>query len=83
MMMRIVAALAMIAVASAHTQEEIEKKGKEIMEERRVQHGHWMQVSTPETYDFIVDHLGVSHSSCANSRAAPRSHSCCDRRPAG
>ena len=65
MMMRIVATLAVIAVASAHTQEEIEKKGKEIMEERRVQHGHWMQVSTPETYDFIVDHLGVSCSSCA------------------
>jgi hypothetical protein len=59
--MRSFAVIAGLVVAvSAHSQEEIDKKGTEVLEERRSQHGHWMQITTPETYDFVVDHLGVS-----------------------
>jgi hypothetical protein len=63
-MMRTIFCLVILAVASAHTEEEIEKKGQEVLEERRSQHGHWMMVTTPETYDFVVDHLGVSKTDC-------------------
>jgi hypothetical protein len=53
-------ALALVAVATAHTQEEIERKGREVMEEYRRDRGHWIFLNSQGMVDHMVDHMGAN-----------------------
>ena len=46
-------ALALLATATAHTQEEINKKGAEVMEEYRRDRGHWIHLSDMTHIDHM------------------------------
>jgi len=50
--------LSALAAANAHSQEEIDRKGAEIMEEYRTQRGTWVHALTQHDIDFMVDHIG-------------------------
>jgi len=54
------AVLALAAVATAHTQEEIERKGREVMEEYRRDRGHWIFLNSQGMVDHMVDHMGAN-----------------------
>ena len=54
----IIAALC-IGLGAAHTQEEIERKGREIMEEYRRDRGHWIFLNSQGMVDHMVDHIGA------------------------
>ena len=55
----IVSALLLCAyVCTAHTQEEIDRKGAEVMEEYRRDRGHWIHLSDMSHIDHMVDHIG-------------------------
>jgi hypothetical protein len=56
----------------AHTQEEINKKGAEVMEEYRKDRGHWVSLTDPGMVDHMVDHIGVSSTSQAFSHTLRR-----------
>jgi hypothetical protein len=51
--------------ALGHTQDEIDKKGEEVMEEYRKDGGHWQHISEARTVDHMVDMVGVSTRSAA------------------
>ena len=53
----IIAALC-VGLAAAHTQEEIERKGIEVMEEYRRDRGHWIFLNAINMVDHMTDHLG-------------------------
>ena len=55
----IIAALC-IGLGAAHTQEEIERKGREIMEEYRRDRGHWIFLNSQGMVDHMVDHIGAN-----------------------
>ena len=57
-MKAVFATLALAALASAHTQEEINRKGAEVMEEYRRDRGHWIHLSDMSHIDHMVDHIG-------------------------
>ena len=42
---------ALLATVSAHSQEEIDKKGAEVMEEYRRDRGHWVSLTDPGMVD--------------------------------
>ena len=52
--------LALAALASAHTQEEINRKGAEVMEEYRRDRGHWVSLSDSGMVNHMVDHIGAN-----------------------
>jgi hypothetical protein len=45
--------LGLLATATAHTQEEINKKGAEVMEEYRRDRGHWIHLSDMTHIDHM------------------------------
>ena len=47
-----------LGLAAAHTQEEIERKGAEVMEEYRRDRGHWVFLNAVNMVDHMTDHLG-------------------------
>ena len=47
-----------VGLAAAHTQEEIERKGIEVMEEYRRDRGHWIFLNAINMVDHMTDHLG-------------------------
>jgi hypothetical protein len=49
-----------LGLAAAHTQEEIERKGREIMEEYRRDRGHWIFANSQGMVDHMVDHIGAN-----------------------
>ena len=49
-----------IALAAAHTQEEINRKGAEVMEEYRKDRGHWVSLTDSGMVDHMVDHIGAN-----------------------
>ena len=55
----IIAALC-IGLSAAHTQEEIERKGREVMEEYRKDRGHWIFLNSQGMVDHMVDHIGAN-----------------------
>jgi hypothetical protein len=42
---------ALLATVAAHSQEEIDKKGAEVMEEYRRDRGHWVSLTDPGMVD--------------------------------
>ena len=46
--------------ASAHTKEEITRKGAEVMEEYRKDRGHWVSLSDIGMVNHMVDHIGAN-----------------------
>jgi hypothetical protein len=52
--------LAAAAAASAHTQEEINRKGAEVMEEYRRDRGHWVSLTDIGMVNHMVDHIGAN-----------------------
>ena len=49
---------AVCALTAAHTQEEIDIKGAEVMEEYRKDRGHWISLNDVGMLDHMVDHIG-------------------------
>lgn len=45
---------------SAHTKEEITRKGAEVMEEYRKDRGHWVSLSDIGMVNHMVDHIGAN-----------------------
>ena len=67
-------ALVVVACASsatAHTQEEIDRKGAEIMEEYRQHRGTWVHAQTQHDIDFMVDHIGADSIAVAGFFVGP------------
>ena len=52
------AASLLLAPSAAHTQEEINRKGAEVMEEYRRDRGHWVSLTDIGMVNHMVDHIG-------------------------
>ena len=50
--------LVVVSGAGAHTPDEIQRRGEEILEESRKSFGHWVPVHSPAGVDHLVEHLG-------------------------
>ena len=67
--MKIAVIICCAGAVMAHTQEEINKKGAEVMEEYRKDRGHWVSLTDSGMVDHMVDHIGVSVLAWLRNRA--------------
>lgn len=58
--MKIAVIICCAGAVMAHTQEEINKKGAEVMEEYRKDRGHWVSLTDSGMVDHMVDHIGAN-----------------------
>jgi len=59
-MFKTLAVACTLGLALGHTQEEINRKGAEVMEEYRTDRGHWVSLTDSGMVDHMVDHIGAN-----------------------